>query len=87
MKQLALALIPSAPTIDVLAAVLRQSGVVNVRVSVPRAPGITLLLATVSMTPFNMPSASAQEMSNGAANFYTSDHVAVEKVTFKNSSA
>jgi uncharacterized protein len=39
------------------------------------------------MTPFNMPSASAQEMSNGAANFYTSDHVAVEKVTFKNSSA
>ena len=45
---------------------------------------LTLLLATVSMTPFNMPSASAQDMSNGAANFYKSDRVAVEKVTFKN---
>jgi uncharacterized protein len=45
---------------------------------------LTLLLATVSMTPFNMPSASAQDMSNGAANFYKSDHVAMQKITFKN---
>jgi uncharacterized protein len=45
---------------------------------------LTLLLATVSMTPLNMPSASAQDISNGAANFYKSDRVAVEKVTFKN---
>jgi uncharacterized protein len=45
---------------------------------------LTLLLATVSMTPLNMPSASAQDISNGAANFYKSDRVAVEEVTFKN---
>src|SRR3954454_2220840 len=45
---------------------------------------LTLLLATVSMTPLNMPIASAQDLSNGAANFYKSDRVAVEKVTFKN---
>ena len=45
---------------------------------------LTVLLATVSMTSLNMPSASAQDMSNGAANFYKSDRVAVEKVTFKN---
>jgi fermentation-respiration switch protein FrsA (DUF1100 family) len=45
---------------------------------------LTLLLATVSMFPLNMPSAAAQDMSNGAANFYKSDRVAVEKVTFKN---
>src|SRR5215217_2941820 len=45
---------------------------------------LTLLLATVSMTPLNMPSASAQDMSNGVANFYKSDRVAVEKVAFKN---
>jgi uncharacterized protein len=45
---------------------------------------LTVLLATVSMTPLNMPTASAQDMSNGAANFYKSDRVAVEKVTFKN---
>ena len=28
--------------------------------------------------------ATAQEMSNGAANFYRSDKVTVQKVTFKN---
>jgi fermentation-respiration switch protein FrsA (DUF1100 family) len=48
------------------------------------ALALILSLATISMTPFNMPSASAQDMSNGAANFYTSDRVDVEKVTFKN---
>ena len=36
------------------------------------------------MTPLNMPSASAQDMSNGADNFYNSDQVTVQKVTFKN---
>src|SRR3954464_3905365 len=45
---------------------------------------LTLLLATVSMTPLNMPSATAQDMSNGAANFYKSDVVDVQKVTFRN---
>jgi fermentation-respiration switch protein FrsA (DUF1100 family) len=45
---------------------------------------LSLLLTTASMTPFDMPSASAQDMSNGAANFYKSDRVAVAKVTFKN---
>jgi fermentation-respiration switch protein FrsA (DUF1100 family) len=32
----------------------------------------------------NLPFAKAQDMSNGAANFYTSDKVTVRKVTFKN---
>ncbi len=35
------------------------------------------------MSALNMP-ATAQDMSNGAANFYTSDKVTVQKVTFKN---
>jgi uncharacterized protein len=45
---------------------------------------LTFLLATASLIPLNTPSASAQNMSNGAANFYKSDRVAMEKVTFKN---
>ena len=32
----------------------------------------------------DMPAAKAQDMSNGANNFYTSDKVTVQKVTFKN---
>jgi fermentation-respiration switch protein FrsA (DUF1100 family) len=40
-------------------------------------------MATIGMTTLAMP-AMAQDMSNGAANFYTSDKVIVQKVTFKN---
>ena len=40
------------------------------------ALGMTLVLS--------IPLAKAQDMSNGAANFYTSDRVTVQKVTFKN---
>jgi len=50
----------------------------------PLALTFTLLLASASVIPLAMPSASAQDMSNGAANFYTSDRVAMEKVTFRN---
>ncbi|WP_287180964.1 hypothetical protein [Mesorhizobium sp.] len=32
---------------------------------------------------FNLPFAKAQDMSNGANNFYTSDQVTLEKVAFK----
>ena len=42
------------------------------------ALGMTLVLS--------IPLANAQDMSNGAANFYTSDRVTVQKVTFKNQS-
>jgi hypothetical protein len=39
---------------------------------------------TLGMTSiFNIPFAEAQDMSNGANNFYTSDKVTLEKVTFK----
>ena len=39
----------------------------------------------LGMMPFvNIPFAKAQDMSNGANNFYTSDKVTVQKVTFKN---
>ena len=36
------------------------------------------------MSVLNIPFAKAQDMSNGADNFYTSDRVTVQKVTFKN---
>ena len=36
------------------------------------------------MSVVNIPFAKAQHMSNGADNFYTSDKVTVQKVTFKN---
>jgi fermentation-respiration switch protein FrsA (DUF1100 family) len=36
------------------------------------------------MSVVNIPFAKAQDMSNGADNFYTSDKVTVQKVTFKN---
>lgn len=48
-----------------------------------RALTLILLLASVSMTLNGSP-AAAQDMSNGAANFYKSDAVDVEKVVFKN---
>ena len=42
-------------------------------------------LAALGMTlVFNVTHAKAQDMSNGADNFYTSDRVTVQKVTFKN---
>lgn len=42
-------------------------------------------VAALGMTSvLNIPFAKAQDMSNGAANFYTSDRVTVQKVTFKN---
>ena len=37
-----------------------------------------------AMSVLNIPFAKAQDMSNGADNFYTSDRVTVQKVTFKN---
>ncbi len=41
-------------------------------------------VAAFSAAPlFNLPFAKAQDMSNGANNFYTSDQVALEKVAFK----
>jgi fermentation-respiration switch protein FrsA (DUF1100 family) len=43
--------------------------------------GVTALGA---MSIFDMTVAKAQDMSNGASNFYTSDRVTMEKVTFKN---
>jgi uncharacterized protein len=44
------------------------------------AAGVTALGLSVLTFPF----AKAQDMSNGADNFYTSDRVNVQKVTFKN---
>jgi uncharacterized protein len=42
-------------------------------------------VAALGMTSvLNIPFAKAQDMSNGADNFYTSDKVTVQKVTFKN---
>ena len=42
-------------------------------------------VATLGMMPLiNLPIAKAQDMSNGANNFYNSDKVTVQKVTFKN---
>ena len=42
-------------------------------------------VATLGMMPLlNVSTAKAQDMSNGADNFYTSDKVTVQKVTFKN---
>ncbi|MDE5445056.1 alpha/beta hydrolase [Bradyrhizobium sp. CSA207] len=43
--------------------------------------GVTALGAALL---FNIPFAKAQDMSNGANNFYTSDRVTLEKVAFKN---
>ncbi len=45
---------------------------------------LTLLLASTAMTTLNAHSAAAQDMSNGAANFYKSDAVVAQKVSFKN---
>ena len=45
---------------------------------------LTILLASVSMVTLNPSRATAQDMSNGAANFYKSDAVDVQKVTFRN---
>src|SRR3954467_1021032 len=36
-----------------------------------------------AMSVLNLPFAKAQDMSNGANNFYTSDRVTLQKVTFK----
>ena len=36
------------------------------------------------MSVVNIPFAKAQDVSNGANNFYTSDKVTLQKVTFKN---
>ena len=42
-------------------------------------------VAALGMTSIlNIPFAKAQDMSNGANNFYTSDRVTLQKVTFKN---
>ena len=42
-------------------------------------------IATLGMMPLiNFSTAKAQDMSNGANNFYTSDKVNLQKVTFKN---
>jgi fermentation-respiration switch protein FrsA (DUF1100 family) len=43
-----------------------------------------LRLTGAALTILNIPSAKAQDMSNGAANFYTSDRVTVQKVAFRN---
>lgn len=48
-----------------------------------RALTLILVLASVSIT-LNSPQVVAQDMSNGAANFYKSAAVDLEKVTFKN---
>jgi uncharacterized protein len=45
---------------------------------------LTILIASVSMVTLNSSRATAQDMSNGAANFYKSDVVDVQKVTFRN---
>jgi uncharacterized protein len=45
---------------------------------------LTLLLGSVSITTLNSPHALAQDMSNGAANFYKSNAVDLQKVTFRN---
>ena len=45
---------------------------------------LTILLASASVTALNPSRATAQDMSNGAANFYKSDAVDVQKVTFAN---
>lgn len=45
---------------------------------------LTLLLASVSAVAVTAPHAFAQDMSNGADNFYKSDQVDVQKVSFKN---
>ena len=45
---------------------------------------LTLLLASVSTITLNSHGTAAQDMSNGAANFYKSDVVVVQKVAFKN---
>ncbi|MBU8542636.1 alpha/beta hydrolase [Roseomonas sp. CGMCC 1.13459] len=43
-----------------------------------------LLHLTAALSMLNLPSAKAQDMSNGANNFYTSDRVTTQKVVFKN---
>src|SRR4051812_23414854 len=48
------------------------------------ALALTLLLASVSMTTLNAHTTAAQDMANGAANFYKSDAVIAQKVAFKN---
>lgn len=41
-------------------------------------------VAALGIVPLAAPAAMAQDMSNGAANFYTSDRVQLQKVTFRN---
>ena len=48
------------------------------------ALGLALMLGSVSGLAIGASPALAQDMSNGADNFYKSDRVDVEKVTFKN---
>ncbi len=40
--------------------------------------------AALGFLPFTIPFAEAQDISNGADNFYVSDRVTIEKVTFRN---
>ena len=48
------------------------------------SPGLALLLGSVSGFAVSASPALAQDMSNGAANFYKSDKVDVKSVTFQN---
>jgi len=48
------------------------------------ALGLAIMLGSVSGFAVGTSSASAQDMSNGAANFYKSDRVDVKSVTFRN---
>jgi fermentation-respiration switch protein FrsA (DUF1100 family) len=48
-----------------------------------RTTGAALALSLLVAVPFSSP-AKAQDMSNGADNFYASDQVTVQRVTFKN---
>src|SRR3954467_3490598 len=49
-----------------------------------RALTFILLMASLSMITLNTSQSAAQNMSNGADNFYKSDAVDVQKVAFKN---
>ena len=60
----------------------KRAGLVLGRRSLLKLTGASA--ATLGMTSiFNIPFVKAQDMSNGANNFYTSDRVTLEKVTFK----
>lgn len=51
---------------------------------ITKGEGLMKKLITLSALMINSFTATAQDMSNGAANFYQSDKVTVQKVTFKN---